>query len=663
MKKIYTIYLAGLMIIFSYIFTYSIYEIYGLNNIGDTSLDQYQIKYQSSEDLLNLYNELIEENATFQIVKNPISEEKNTYYDIYHTDINSVNQFVGISDNTYRYFAMTEDEFVDSNGTFYTDLSMNKLMGISEKIEVQISTVSENKLSYLDIFINNLLHFIILIITTLTIMYIYTIFRYKINAVKKLAGFSPARIVLTNIKETLQIEAVIIAILVLGYSAYFWINNKFSWTYLFTLSLFLILISIITIIILLSLQRFINKIDILEVLKNRIFSTRLYVIVYTIKIILIVAITIVTNIGLNSYQELEEVNKKVSEYKVLDELYSSHGRNADEYDKLILNPEELNKTANSVKDMYIKNSDKAYVMIDPVRETLDEHFLNMLGLTREEIINSYERNFLVFNKNYIENYTDIELDWSFNESLPTVLVPEKYREFENDIKEIYKEVYESFSNYNSRYGIDIDEITIDDLQIIYIDNGLKYKVLSSIPYENNVNIELTDSVIVLDNGSFGSAFYYDRLGSSELAFSLDNRDKFKNLLIQYELNDLYMAHTLLTPFESIISNYEFTLDQTKLFVFLFIILLIFIIYISNYIDMVVNGKIYAARHLLGYSIYKNLSLNIVTTIVLIGIAISFYILDINIIIYLLFVLFDVITLLYLYRKLILNQVEKVLNGG
>lgn len=663
MKKIYTIYLAGLMIIFSYIFTYSIYEIYGLNNIGDTSLDQYQIKYQSSEDLLNLYNELIEENATFQIVKNPISEDKNTYYDIYHTDINSVNQFVGISDNTYRYFAMTEDEFVDSNGTFYTDLSMNKLMGISEKIEVQISTVSENKLSYLDIFINNLLHFIILIITTLTIMYIYTIFRYKINAVKKLAGFSPAKIVLTNIKETLQIEAVIIAILVLGYSAYFWINNKFSWTYLFTLSLFLILISIITIIILLSLQRFINKIDILEVLKNRIFSTRLYVIVYTIKIILIVAITIVTNIGLNSYQELEEVNKKVSEYKVLDELYSSHGRNADEYDKLILNPEELNKTANSVKDMYIKNSDKAYVMIDPVRETLDEHFLNMLGLTREEIINSYERNFLVLNKNYIENYTDIELDWSFNESLPTVLVPEKYREFENDIKEIYKEVYESFSNYNSRYGIDIDEITIDDLQIIYIDNGLKYKVLSSIPYENNVNIELTDSVIVLDNGSFGSAFYYDRLGSSELAFSLDNRDKFKNLLIQYELNDLYMAHTLLTPFESIISNYEFTLDQTKLFVFLFIILLIFIIYISNYIDMVVNGKIYAARHLLGYSIYKNLSLNIVTTIVLIGIAISFYILDINIIIYLLFVLFDVITLLYLYRKLILNQVEKVLNGG
>lgn len=51
------------MIIFSYIFTYSIYEIYGLNNIGDTLLDKYQIKYQSSEDLLSLYNKIIEENA------------------------------------------------------------------------------------------------------------------------------------------------------------------------------------------------------------------------------------------------------------------------------------------------------------------------------------------------------------------------------------------------------------------------------------------------------------------------------------------------------------------------------------------------------------------------------------------------------------------------
>lgn len=663
MKKIYTIYLAGLMIIFSYIFTFSIYEIYGLNNIGDTSLDKYQIKYQSGEELLDLYNKIIEENAEIQIVKNPISEDKNTYYDIYHTEINSVNQFTGISDNIYRYFPMTEDEFVDSNGIFYTDLPMNKLMGISEQVGVQVNSISESKLSYLDILINNILHFIILIITTLTIMYIYTIFRYKTNAVKKLTGFSPMKIVFTNIKETLQIEAVIIAILVLSYSVYFWINDKFSWTYSLALLIFLILISIITIIILLSLQKFVNKIDIVDVLKNKIFSTRLYLIVYTIKIILIVAVTIVTNIGLNSYQELEEVNKKVSEYKVLDDLYSSHGRNADEYDKLASNPEELNKTANSVKNMYIENSDKAYVMFDPVRETLDEHFLNMLGLTREDVINSYERNFLVLNKNYIEDYTNIQVDWNFNENLPTVLVPEKYREFENDIKEIYIGIYESFSNYNTRYGIDIDEVTINDIQIIYIENGLKYKVLSSIPYESNVDIELTDSVIVLDNGSFGSAFYYDRLGSSELAFNLDNRDKFKNLLIQYELNDLYMAHTLLTPFESVISNYEFILDQTKLFVFLFIILLIFIIYISNYIDMVVNGKIYAARHIVGYSMYKNLSSNIITTMVLIGVAISFYILDINIYIYLLFIIFDVITLLYLYRNLILNQLEKVLNGG
>lgn len=610
MKKIYTIYLTGLMIIFSYLFTYSIYEMYGLNNLGDNSLSQYQIKYNSGEELKKVYNSLIDEDAVFQIVKNPMSEDKFTYYNIYHTDINSVKKFVGISNNVYRYFEMTEDEFVDSNGYFYTNLSYDKMFEISQNAGVEINPVSENKLSYSNIFLSNLLQFIILGITTLTIMYIYTIFRYKTNAVKKLTGFSPSKIVFTNIKETIKIEGILITLLILGYSVYFWLNDKFSWTYVIFLFIFLLLICLITILLLLLLQHFIRKIDIVDVLKNKVFSVRLYLIIYLIKIILIVAVTLATNIGLNYLGQLNEAYEKTNEYKILNMLYSSYGRNSDEYDKLMNNPNKLVETADNVKKMYLNNNDQAYVMFDPVRETFHERFQAMLGMTREEIMNSYERNYIILNKNYIEEYTDVEVDWNFDEKLPTILVPEKYRKFEENIKKVYVEMYNSALNYNTRYGIKVEEVLINDIQVIYIKNGMKYKIFSSIPYENEVDIELTDSIIVLDNGSFGSGFYYEMLGASELAFKLNDRDEFKNLLTQYDLNKLYMANTLLTPFESVISSYEFLLDQTKLFVFLFIILLIFIIYISNFIDMTVNGKIYATRYVLGYHILKNLRMNI-----------------------------------------------------
>lgn len=663
MKKIYIIYLTGLMIIFSYIYTNSIYEIYGLNNIGDSSLNEYKVDYETGQDLLKVYKGLIEENVDFQIVKNPKSEDGKTYYDIYHTDINSVKQYVGISNNVYRYFKMTEDEFIDSSGYFSANLSDNQMVELSLRTAVDIKPVSKNRLSYNQIFNNNLLQFLVLGITTFTILYIYTIFRFKTNAVKKLSGFSPTKIVITNIKETLQIQGILITILVVGHSVFYLITDKFSWTYTIFLFLFLSVVSMIIILLLLLLQHFVRKTNIVAALKNKIFSNRLYMIINLIKIILILSVTILMNLVINYYKELDEVYKKYDDYKMLNSLYSSHGRNSDEYDKLLNNPQRLEEVADNVKKMYVKNIDQAYVMFDPVRDNLDPNFLASRGISREEVMNTYERNNLILNKNYIENYTDIKMDWDFNEDTPAILVPEKYRDSEEDIKKYFIERYNTTLNYNTRYDIKGKEVSIDDLQIIYINNGYKYKILSSIPYEDEVDIELTDSIIMLDNGSFGSGFYFDMLGSSQLAFKLNDREEFKSMLIQYDLDNLYMAHNLLTPFESIFSSYEFLFDQAKLFVFLFIILLIFIIYISNYIDMIVNGRSYAARYMQGYHLLKNLRANLVMIIFMIGVSSVLYILNVNIFIYLLFILYDLASMLYLYNKLIVKDVYKVMNGG
>ncbi|WP_347942602.1 hypothetical protein AAEY33_28030 (plasmid) [Peribacillus simplex] len=138
-------------------------------------------------------------------------------------------------------------------------------------------------------------------------------------------------------------------------------------------------------------------------------------IINLIKIILILSVTILMNLVINYYKELDEVYKKYDDYKMLNSLYSSHGRNSDEYDKLLNNPQRLEEVADNVKKMYVKNIDQAYVMFDPVRDNLDPNFLASRGISREEVMNTYERNNLILNKNYIENYTDIKMDWDFNE--------------------------------------------------------------------------------------------------------------------------------------------------------------------------------------------------------------------------------------------------------
>ncbi|WP_142414173.1 hypothetical protein [Hathewaya massiliensis] len=642
MKKIYAIYLVGLMLIFSYIFNNSIYEIYGLNNIGDTSLREYQVCDLQGDKLLKVYEGLVENNATFQIVKTPISEDENIYYDIYHTDIKSIKKIIGVSNNIYRYFEITQDDFIDSSGLFSASLSPEEISMLSKKIGVDIKVVDKQSIAYSNILKQNLLQFIILCIITLAILYIYTIFRYKVNAVKKLSGFSPTKIVFTNIKETLQIQSICIAIVVLAYSIYYCFKNKFSLRYIIFLTLFLFIISSINIILILLLQKSVKKLDIIAALKNKVFSSRLNCMIHIIKVVLIIFITLSINMSIKYYGDLQELYKKCDAYKALNNMYTSYGFNSDEYDRLRNNKKELAKTQNNVKKMYIENQNKAYVMIDLITEYLKEDsFQAELGETKEQMVNSYIRNNLILNKKYIEDYTKIKIDWNFNYHIPTILVPKKYKKYEKDIKSNYISIYNSYANDSFNKELEDEKNNINDIQIIYIDNGIKYKILSSIYDEDTVTTEIHDSIIILDNGSFKSSFYYDNLANCSIAFKLNDRNQFKSMLIQYNLDKLYITNTMLTRFEIKISNYKFLMAQANIFIFLFVLVLLFIVYISNYIDMIVNSKKYAAKYIQGYSSIKILNNNIATTIIMISASIILYILKVNFIIYLLFIVTSV----------------------
>ena len=73
MKKLYSFFLFGELILFSIIFSQSLYEVYGLSHIGDTKLAGYKIDKASSEMLGNVYDYLMKQDANIQIIKMPLS--------------------------------------------------------------------------------------------------------------------------------------------------------------------------------------------------------------------------------------------------------------------------------------------------------------------------------------------------------------------------------------------------------------------------------------------------------------------------------------------------------------------------------------------------------------------------------------------------------------
>ena len=111
MKKLYSFFLFGELILFSIIFSQSLYEVYGLSHIGDTKLAGYKIDKASSEMLGNVYDYLMKQDANIQIIKMPLSQEETDVinYEIYHTNVSSIFHFQGLSDTQYSYFMLSKD--------------------------------------------------------------------------------------------------------------------------------------------------------------------------------------------------------------------------------------------------------------------------------------------------------------------------------------------------------------------------------------------------------------------------------------------------------------------------------------------------------------------------------------------------------------------------
>ncbi|WP_419889891.1 hypothetical protein [Paenibacillus xylanexedens] len=671
------IFILGQLLLLSIIFNQTIYPIFELNHLGDDSLSSYSVENYNGDNLRKLYKSLneqckIENKCKFQLIKTPVSNDNKMIYEIYHSDLANLNLLNSTSSNkTFNYYLLTEEEFIDSDGAFSTNLDEDILNNISSDIGIALKADSA-MIEYQQIFQSNSINFGILLILSQLIFFIYTFTRVKVNAVKKVLGFSSLRMVMTSLRKLILLQSILIPIIFGVHIVYYLSLNNIVTRYFFMLFFYLLIIGIVNLMMLLITQVSLKYIDISLMIKNKVYSNRLNLSLYAVKIILILSITVSASIFSQNFVKYKEALHTYDKFSNLENYYTSIGYNSDEYEKALQNKNLLVEYGDSVKEIlqHFRNSDQLYVHnFSSVLSQLSSSLLERRGTTREEVLSDFRENHIFVNETYLNTFVDILDPQGMPIHLqsikgPTILVPEKHKRHEQEIIEYYTKRYNALLSYNENYEIEsTNSNLIKSVDILYIANGLKPELLGKGDRGELSGEEIEDPIIILDQGDFDDLYYYDQLNQGNIIIKADSREEFSTQVKRFNLSNLVIEGSLITPFQSQISSTEFYMQQSFIFVVLFLITLVFVIYISNYIDVMFNRKNLANKYGLGFSNFRILRSRLLITLILLSATFLNFFIPFNLIVYLSILLVDIIILFILYRVVIVRNIHKILRGG
>ena len=594
MKKFLKIFIFLEIILFAYIFNTSIYNIYEKNNISSENLKGYVLEETSPEILDKFYKIFTEEYSQnkLELINNTLTSTDKSVYDLYCYPLNEFAQKQPISKSiSLQYHELQKEDFLDSVGVFYTDLRSDEIKEIASQLSVAISDFENEAIPYSMVLKLNLFNFVILYIVLQIIYCIYTSYSLKKIGIKKSMGFSTVHILKEQIASIIKYFVVICSVLICLLNLYYALTNRFEFSYLATSLLFLTMILAINIICVLITSILIKFVSLEAMIKNKTLNSGINIIVQAVKIVfsVIIAVTIISL--LNQGNSFKQSQQAVLDYKYLDGYYTANGFNSSEYDYALANKDILESYSDQTLKMYNHNHS---LLCDFSK-----------GSALQTSRPYYEQQLVIANRNYLSEFSNIQLNGKplgediFNE--PTVLVPHKYKSDENSIKEYIKQEYFRLMNYDQFYKIPGEEKSIDKFNVVYIDDDSTVKVNT----ENGFS-DMTDPIIIVDTGDFGGLYYLDSLNRRCLFFQMESREEFSSLLAEYNFEKLVTAGTLLTPYLMQLENVKFVLKTLTMFTIVFIVSLLFILYISNYVDIFVNRKRYAAKEILGFSHFRTL---------------------------------------------------------
>lgn len=595
MKKFLKIFIILEILLFAYIFNSSIYNIYEKNNIAADNLSGYVIEETSPETLNQFYSIFTENypNNKIELINNTLTSTDNSVYDLYCYPLDKFEQKQPVSQTIeFKYHELTKEDFLDSVGIFYTDLSDGEIDQLATQLSTQIIEYEDTSIPYSMILELNLFNFIILFIVILIIYGIYTSYSLKKIGIKKSMGFSTLRILKEQIISVVKYYSIVCLALLAVLNLYYAFTNRFDFSYLIMGIFFFGIVLIVNVLCMLLTSALIKFVRLEAMIKNKTLNKSTNVIVQFIKVAFSVVIAITIISLLQQSGDYMKSQQAVLDYKYLDGYYTSNGFNSAEYNYAISNPDVSERYSNSVLELYRNHHS---LLCD---YTGSDEAQGPMGASRPY----YVQQTIIANRNYIKEFSNIQVNGTPLEesvfSTPTVLIPNMYKNDESLIKEHIAGEYDLLLNYNQNYGIQ-EETRANEFNIVYIDDNSTIKVNTEEGFSDT-----TGGIIIVDTGDFGGLYYLDALNNRSLFFSVESREEFSALLTKYDLAQLVVAGTLLTPYLTQLESVTFVLKTLTMFAIVFVVSLVFILYISNYVDVFVNRKRYALKEIMGFSHFK-----------------------------------------------------------
>ena len=595
MKNFLKIFVLLEILLFAYIFNSSIYNIYEKNNIAADNLSGYMLEEPSPEILDQFYTIFTEnyDDNRLEIINNTLTTTDKSAYDLYCYPLDKFSQKQPVSQTIeFEYHELTKEDFLDSVGIFYTDLSVEEIDQLAAQLSTQIIEYEDTSIPYSMILELNLFNFIILFIVILIIYCIYTSYSLKKIGIKKSMGFSTLRILKEQILSIVKYYFIVCLALLAVLNLYYAFTNRFDFSYLIMGIFFFGIVLIVNVLCMLLTSALIKFVRLEAMIKNKTLNKSTNVIVQFIKVAFSVVIAITIISLLQQSGDYMKSQQAVLDYKYLDGYYTSNGFNSAEYNYAISNPDVSESYSNSILELYRNHHS---LLCD---YTGSDEAQGPMGASRPY----YVQQTIIANQNYIKEFSNIQVNGTpLDESVfstPTVLIPNMYKNDESLIKEHIAGEYDLLLNYNQNYGIQ-EETRANEFNIVYIDDNSTIKVNTEEGFS-----DITGGIIIVDTGNFGGLYYLDALNNRCLFFSVESRAAFSALLTKYNLAQLVVAGTLLTPYLMQLENVTFVLKTLTMFAIVFVISLVFILYISNYVDVFVNRKRYALKEIMGFSHFK-----------------------------------------------------------
>lgn len=595
MKNFLKIFVLLEILLFAYIFNSSIYNIYEKNNIAADNLSGYMLE-EPSPEILNQFYTIFTENYDdnrLEIINNTLTTTDRSAYDLYCYPLDKFSQKQPVSQTiAFEYHELTKEDFLDSVGIFYTDLSDDEIDQLAAQLSTQIIEYEDTSIPYSMILELNLFNFIILFIVILIIYGIYTSYSLKKIGIKKSMGFSTLRILKEQIISVVKYYSIVCLALLAVLNLYYAFTNRFDFSYLIMSIFFFGIVLVVNVLCLLLTSVLIKFVRLEAMIKNKTLNKSTNVIVQVIKVAFSVVIAITIISLLEQSGEFTKSQQAVLNYKYLDGYYTANGFNSAEHDYALENPERFEEYSNSMLEMYNNHHS---LLCDYAGSSESQ---SPFGDSRPY----YVRQTIIANENYIKEFSNIQINGTpLDESVfstPTVLIPNMYKDDESVIKEHLAGEYDLLLNYNQNYGIQ-EETRANEFNIVYIDDSSTIKVNTEKGFS-----DITGGIIIVDTGDFGGLYYLDALNNRSLFFSVESREEFSALLTKYDLAQLVVAGTLLTPYLTQLESVTFVLKTLTMFAIVFVVSLVFILYISNYVDVFVNRKRYALKEIMGFSHFK-----------------------------------------------------------